>query len=441
MRRGARVLRALGLGIGDGIVVLAENRIETFGIFWAAQLAGLYYTPISTQFQRDEIAHILADCDAQVFIVSRAQLDKLHGVEIPQRHRYLVGEESSGARDSARREPDGFASWNDACDAELDVLIDGAREGAEMLYSSGTTGRPKGVRHARPGASLGTTSALFDRRVALHGMDADTVYLSTAPLYHSAPLRYTSMVHRLGGTAVVMSKFDAADALATIERYRVTHSQWVPTMFVRLLRLPEDVRTCYDLSSHRYAIHAAAPCPIDVKRAMLAWWGPILYEYYSGTEGNGQTAITAAEWLAHPGSVGRPLLGTVHVLDEQFREVPVGATGTVYFEGGPTFEYYKDPEKTRRSRSPHGWSTLGDIGHVDDDGYLYLTDRASFMIITGGVNVYPQEVENVLVAHPLIVDAAVFGVPHAEFGEAVKAAVELTAGAVATDALAAELIA
>jgi acyl-CoA synthetase (AMP-forming)/AMP-acid ligase II len=310
-----------------------------------------------------------------------------------------------------------------------------------MLYSSGTTGRPKGVRNAKPGAALGTVSELFRRRVALHGLDGAMVYLSTAPLYHSAPLRYNAMAHRLGGTSVVMEKFDAEQSLALIERFRVTHSQWVPTMLVRLLRLPEDVRARYDLSSHRYAIHAAAPCPEHVKRALIDWWGPIVHEYYSGTEGNGQTAISTAEWLAHPGSVGRAILGTLHIVDSHGREVAPGETGTVYFEGGPQFEYYKDPAKTLASRTSEGWSTLGDIGHVDSDGYLYLTDRAAHMIITGGVNVYPQEVENVLVGHPLVADAAVFGVPDEEFGEQVAAAVELIEGTSGTPALESELVA
>jgi acyl-CoA synthetase (AMP-forming)/AMP-acid ligase II len=362
--------------------------------------------------------------------VSAAELDKLEGIDVPQRHRFLGGGAAPG-----------YPSWAEAREAQPDELIPDACEGAEMLYSSGTTGQPKGVRNARPGAPIGSTSELFRRRVALHALDDRIVYLSTAPLYHSAPLRYTAMTHRLGGTAVIMPKFDAAAALAAIERHRITHSQWVPTMFVRLLRLPEEERNRWALDTHRFAIHAAAPCPVDVKRAMLDWWGPILYEYYSGTEGNGQTAITSDEWRAHPGSVGRPILGAVHVLDAQFREVPAGATGTVYFEGGPQFEYYKDPEKTARSRSPQGYSTLGDIGYVDRDGYLYLTDRASFMIISGGVNIYPQEVENVLLAHPLVADAAVFGVPNDEFGEEVKAAVELSKGATGDEVLAQELIA
>jgi len=429
-RRGAQVLRAAGLRPGDGIAVLSENRIESLALYWAAQLAGLYYTAISVQFLADEVNYILADCDAQVCVASTTQLERLPGLAVPQPTRFALGGPAPG-----------FESWTDAIDHAPDALIADACEGAEMLYSSGTTGRPKGVRNARAGAPIGTVSELFRRRVALHGLDGDMVYLSTAPLYHSAPLRYNAMTARLGGTSIVMDRFDAETALALIERYAVSHSQWVPTMFVRLLRLPEAVRRRYDLGSHRYAIHAAAPCPIPIKEAMLEWWGPIVYEYYSGTEGNGQTAISPAEWLSHRGSVGRAILGRIHILDADGREVAAGETGTVYFEGGPAFEYYKDPEKTRRSRTPEGWSTLGDIGHVDEDGYLYLTDRAAHMIITGGVNVYPQEVENVLVSHPDVADAAVFGVPDDEFGERVHAAVELSPGTQASDTLAASLIA
>jgi len=263
----------------------------------------------------------------------------------------------------------------------------------------------------------------------LHRISPETVYLSTAPLYHSAPLRYNAMVHRCGGTSIVMRKFDAEASLQLIERYRVTHSQWVPTMFVRLLRLPPEVRARHDLSSHRLAVHAAAPCPVEIKRQMLDWWGPILYEYYSGTEGNGQTAIAPQEWLAHPGSVGRPVLGEVHILDESGRELPPGEAGLVYFAGGPRFEYFKDPAKTAAAYNAQGWSTLGDVGYVDAEGYLYLTDRISHMIISGGVNIYPREVEDVLLGHPAVEDVAVFGIPHAEFGEEVKAAVQLVRGA------------
>jgi acyl-CoA synthetase (AMP-forming)/AMP-acid ligase II len=416
--KGARALRAMGLKTGDGIAVLAENHPDSLLLFWAAQLCGLYYTAISVQFQRAEIEHILNDCEADLFVCSRREAEK--DLSSPQRITIEL------------------ESWREHIAAERESLIADPAEGAEMLYSSGTTGKPKGVRAAQPGAALGTVSELFRRRLDLHGIDADTRYLSTAPLYHSAPLRYNNMVHRCGGTSVIMPKFDASTSLALVERYAITHSQWVPTMFVRLLRLPESERGAYDLSSHRYAIHAAAPCPVHVKEAMLDWWGPILHEYYSGTEGNGQTAISPEEWLRHKGSVGRPILGEVRIMDENDAVLPAGSTGRVFFEGGPRFEYFKDPEKTAAAYNDRGWSTLGDIGHLDADGYLYLTDRASHMIISGGVNIYPREVEDVLIAHPAVQDAAVFGVPDSEFGESVRAAVELIPERAVT---AAELIA
>ncbi len=407
--KGSQLLRRLGLASGDGIAVIAPNHPHSMAVYWAAQLAGLYYTPVSVQFQQREVRHILDDCDAKVLVYHESQAEKV--ADAPQAIRLDIDR------------------WLELIDAEPERLVGDAAEGAEMLYSSGTTGTPKGVRSARPGAPLNTVSELFRRRVELHGIGRDTVYLSTAPLYHSAPLRYNSMVQRCGGTCVIMPRFEAERSLALIEAERISHSQWVPTMFVRLLRLPEAVRQRYDLSSHRVAVHAAAPCPIEIKRKMLDWWGPILHEYYSGTEGNGQTAISPDDWLAHPGSVGRPILGEVHVVDDEGRELPPGRTGRVFFSGGPRFEYYKDPEKTAAAYDHRGWSTLGDIGHLDQDGYLYLSDRASHTIISGGVNIYPREVEDVLVSHPAVQDAAVFGIPNEEFGEEVKAAVELAAGA------------
>jgi long-chain acyl-CoA synthetase len=406
--QGAWHLRRRGLRTGDGVAVVAENHRDSLALYWACHHAGLWYTPVSVQFQRAEVQHILADCGAKLLVRSAAQADKTGGAPQP-----IVID---------------LDAWRALISAEPDRLPEDAAAGADMLYSSGTTGRPKGVRITGPGEPPDAISELVRRRAALHGIGPDTVYLSTAPLYHSAPLRYTSMVHRAGGTAVIMPRFDAEASLALIERHRVTHSQWVPTMFVRLLRLPDDVRRRYDLSSHRFAIHAAAPCPVAIKRRMLDWWGPILHEYYSGTEGNGQTAITPEEWLAHPGSVGRPVLGRVHILDEDGRACAPGEPGWVWFEGGPRFEYFRDPEKTAAAYNAAGWSTLGDIGYLDADGYLYLTDRASHMIISGGVNIYPREVEDVLLAHPGIADAAVFGVPNEEFGEEVKAAVERERG-------------
>ena len=315
--------------------------------------------------------------------------------------------------------------------------------GEIMLYSSGTTGRPKGVRRPLRLLKVDEDDMLvqFTRG---YGFDADTVYLSPAPIYHAAPLAFSVGVQSNGGTVVMMPRFDAEAALAAIERYRITHSQFVPTMFVRMLKLPAEVRSRYDLSSHRLAIHAAAPCPVEVKRAMIDWWGPIIHEYYGGTEGNGMTRIDSAAWLAHPGSVGRPIIGVLHICDEAGNAVPAGESGLVYFERDQLpFAYHKDAERTRAAQHPlhPTWSTLGDVGYVDAEGYLYLTDRKAFMIISGGVNIYPREIEDVLVTHPAVRDVAVFGLPDADMGEQVKAVVELMDEATPSDTLAAELLA
>jgi len=310
-----------------------------------------------------------------------------------------------------------------------------------MLYSSGTTGRPKGVKRVLTGEPFDALPNNYALTRKLYGLNQDTVYLSPAPLYHAAPLVFTNSVLSSGGTIIVMDHFDPEQALALIERHRVTASQWVPTMFVRLLRLPDAARRKCDLSSHKVAVHAAAPCPIEIKRAMIDWWGPILHEYYAGSEGNGFVVIDSHEWLAHPGSVGRAILGELRILDEDGHEQPADVPGAIYFANGPAFEYHNDPAKTQAAYNAQGWSTLGDVGYLDREGYLYLTDRKAYMIISGGVNIYPQETENVLTGHPGIVDVAVFGVPNAEFGEEVKAVVQPVDMALATPAFAAELIA
>ena len=314
-------------------------------------------------------------------------------------------------------------------------------EGVEMLYSSGTTGRPKGVRRPLTGAPAGTPDNAVVLVRDVFGCDGETVFLSTAPLYHGAPLILSTAVQRLGGTVVVMERFDALAALGAIERYRVTHSQWVPTMFVRLLKLAPDARGRSDLRSHRLAIHGAGPCPVAVKEQMIAWWGPILFDYYSGTEGAGVCAITSEEWLMHKGSVGRAVLGRAHIVGDDGRDCAPGETGDVYFSDGPSFEYFNDPVKTAETRNERGWATLGDVGYLDGDGYLYLTDRKAFTIVTGGVNVYPQEVEDVLVVHPKVADVAVFGVPNADLVEEVKAVVQAVPDAGTGPDLAHELLA
>ena len=337
---------------------------------------------------------------------------------------------------------EGYQSYEAARDAQPARPIADPQPGGIMLYSSGTTGVPKGVRHPLPEEPFGeNVSALVGLGKALYGFSSDMVYLSPAPLYHAAPLRWSMAVQQLGGTVVVMERFDPEAALAAIERYRVTHAQWVPTHFIRLLKLPDEVRCRYDLSSLQAVWHAAAPCPVPVKQAMIDWWGPIIGEYYAGTEGNGFCAISSAEWLRHKGSVGRNLTAQTRICGEDGEELPARSEGTVYFAGGGAFAYHNDAEKTASVANRHGWTTLGDVGWVDEEGYLYLTDRKSFMIISGGVNIYPAEIENLLVTHPEVADVAVIGAPHEEMGEEVVAVVQPRDLAAAGPALAAELMA
>jgi acyl-CoA synthetase (AMP-forming)/AMP-acid ligase II len=301
-------------------------------------------------------------------------------------------------------------------------------DGSDMLYSSGTTGRPKGVALNLGKNPLGSPNGVTSLGQFLFAMDDSTIYLSPAPLYHAAPLRWNLAVHRVGGTTIIMENFDAEEYLQLIEKHNVTHSQTVLTMFVRLLKLPNDVRTRYKTTSLTHIFHAAAPCPIDIKQQTIEWLGPIVHEYYAGSEGNGFVYCNSEQWLAHPGTVGQSLQGVIHILDDDGNELEIGQTGTIYFETQATFEYHNDPEKTKASKDSlgRGWSTLGDIGYLDNEQFLYLTDRKAFMIIAGGVNIYPQEAENVLVSHPDVIDVAVFGIPNEEFGEEVKAVVQPT---------------
>jgi long-chain acyl-CoA synthetase len=428
--QGAHLFRDRGIQRGGGIAIWLPNHAEFLKITWAAQRSGIYYTPISTFFQTSEVTYILANSDARLLITNRELLDRLPADFLTQSDLdvFLVDD---GPLPNWGRERDKYpkSPIADEC------------EGAEMIYSSGTTGQPKGVRFPLTFATLGEVSTLYKTRIEMHQLGPDVRYLSTAPMYHSAPLRYNMMVTRLGGTAYILEKFEAKAALEAIQRYRITHSQWVPTMFVRLLKLPPEVRLSYDTTSLRYVIHAAAPCPVEIKQQMIDWLGDIIYEYYSGTEANGSTAINTEEWLQHKGSVGKAIHGEIHILDDAGAPQANLSPGTVYFANGSDFSYYKDPEKTKLAKNDAGWSTLGDIGYVDDEGYLYLQDRKSFMIISGGVNIYPQEVENLLINHPKVSDVAVFGIPNTEFGEEVKAVVELVSDAAPSDDLENELIA
>jgi acyl-CoA synthetase (AMP-forming)/AMP-acid ligase II len=335
----------------------------------------------------------------------------------------------------------GFESWEAVVDAAADAPISDPAQGLDMLYSSGTTGRPKGVKWPMPQTPAGARTMLVNLLAPLFGYGRECRYLSPAPLYHAAPLRHCMTVIKLGGTVFVMEAFDAERSLQWIARHRITHSQWVPTMFVRMLKLPEDVRRRHDLSSMRVAVHAAAPCPVEVKQRMLDWWGPIIFEYYAGTENNGFCTISPQEWLQHKGSVGRASQGMLHICDEEGNELRTGEVGLVYFSGGPEFEYHNDPVRTAQTRNAQGWSTLGDIGRLDEEGYLYLVDRRAFMIISGGVNIYPQEAESVLIGHPQVADVAVIGVPSEDLGEEVKAVVQLLDPGDAGPDMGAELLA
>ena len=414
----AHLLRARGLNPGDHLAILSETTPQSLAVLWAAQLGGLIFTPINYHLTPGEVQHVLDDCGATGVVASARtapMVAKLGLTGVPVR--LTTGTE-------------GVAGFEPVAEAGADLPttpIADEGEGREMVYSGGTTGRPKGIRKPTAQTAIGdpaNPAVQTALGMANYGVDHTSVYLSPAPLYHSAPLVFCMCVHRVGGTVVLMERFDPADCLRLIGQYRVTHAQFVPTMFSRMLKLPAKVREAADVTSLRLAIHAAAPCPVGVKQQMIEWWGPILFEYYAGTEDIGHSAITSEEWLAHPGSVGRPLQ-PVHIVGPDGNEVPRGEIGVVYFDGGRDFQYHNDPERTAAAAHPNGWRTLGDMGRLDDDGYLYLTDRVAHTIISGGVNIYPQEIEDALIMHPEVADAAVIGVPNDDLGEEVRAVVQL----------------
>ncbi|MGA8545133.1 MAG: fatty-acid--CoA ligase FadD4 [Mycobacterium sp.] len=430
----AHYFRRAGLVEGDAVAILMENNEHIHAVMWAARRSGLYYVPINTHLTAPEAAYIVDNSAAKAIIGSAALRKTCENLA-----EHLPG----GLPDLLMIADDDLPDWQryPECVADQpDTPIADEREGDLLQYSSGTTGRPKGIKrelpHVAPGEAPGMMSALVG-----FWMHPDAVYLSPAPLYHTAPSVWSMTVQAGGITTVVMEKFDPEGCLDAIQRHRVTHGQFVPAMFTRMLKLPSAVRDSYDLSSLQRVMHAAAPCPVEIKKQMIDWWGPIVDEYYASSEAIGSTLISAEEWLAHPGSVGKPMMCQIHILDDDGNELPPGQAGEIYFEGGFSFEYLNDVEKTAASRDNHGWATVGDVGYVDEDGYLYLTDRRHHMIISGGVNIYPQEAENLLVTHPKVLDAAVFGIPDDEMGQSVKAAVQTVDPADATDKFADDLMA
>jgi long-chain acyl-CoA synthetase len=412
----AQMLRHLGLKAGDHIALLLENHEAYFEICFGAHRAGIIYTAMSTRLTVGEAAYIIDNCEAKLLITSLAMSEiaaQLLAQTPGLKHRLMLDGTQAG-----------YEAYEAAVAACPATRIADETAGGDMLYSSGTTGRPKGVFVPPDEPAIDAPNPLIGICTKLYGMGTGSVYLSPAPLYHAAPLRFSMTSMRLGGTCVVMEHFDAEDFLRQVERHKVTHTQLVPTMFVRMLKLPPEARSRHDLSSLAIAIHAAAPCPVPVKAQMIEWWGPVIWEYYAGTEGNGMTMVGAREWLAHPGTVGRAVIGKLRICDDDGNEVPTGTPGTIYFAEGRPFSYHNDADKTAGSRNRHGWTTLGDIGYVDEEGFLFLTDRKAHMIISGGVNIYPQEAENLLITHPRVLDCAVIGVPNEEFGEEVKAVVQ-----------------
>jgi long-chain acyl-CoA synthetase len=433
----AKWLGSLGLAEGAVVALVLDNDVHVIELWWAAKRAGCYYLPIAGHLKPAEMAFILRDADVQVVVVGQgyvaAAAEACHGLgpaDLP--HRFVVGDAALG-----------FSNFEDAVThTSPDAALSIRRTGRELIYSSGTTGSPKGVRRALTPRGETALPPLEIKIREIFQMSSSMVYLSCAPLYHATG-RFLNRAIEAGGACIIMPKFDAMGALKAIERHKVTHTQWVPTMFQRLLALPPDIRGRFDISSLKLALHSAAPCPVSIKRQMIDWWGPIVDEYYGGTENVGVTFINAADWLDHPGSVGRAVVGAIHILsdDGEERELPPGEIGQIYFSGGVGFVYHNDAAKTRGAFSRQGWGTYGDLGSVDPDGYLYISDRRTDLIISGGVNIYPKEIENVLETHPKVLEAAVVAKTDAEFGQSVLAVVRLIPGVGGDPALKAELTA
>ncbi|VIO68219.1 Long-chain-fatty-acid--CoA ligase [Bradyrhizobium ivorense] len=432
----AHLFRRRGMKRLDHYSIFMENNDRYLEACGAGERAGLYFTCVNSFLTPGELAYILTNSQSRILITSQLKLDVAREAlkECPQVELCIVVD---GDGESER-----IVGLTQATAGLPSTPIADEALGTAMLYSSGTTGRPKGIVRPLPEQPPVQNLPLFDFLIKLWHYREGMVYLSPAPLYHSAPQAAVNLTIRMGGTVIIMESFDPERYLQLVQQWGITHTQLVPTMFSRMLKLPEEVRRRYDLSSLEIAIHAAAPCPALVKDDMIKWWGPIIHEYYGATEGLGFTACNSEEWLAHRGTVGKVLLGDLHILDENLKPCPNGTPGTVWFKTGSPFEYFNDPAKTSEARSPDGsMSTVGDVGYIDDDNFLYLTDRATFMIISGGVNIYPQECENLLITHPKVADAAVFGVPNVDLGEEVKAVVQPVDGVAPGPDLAEELIA
>lgn len=423
----AQFLRASGLRQGDRVAFRLENCLEVFPFVWGAQRAGMLYVSISNKFTYDELEFILHDSGAKL-LLSSAQGEGTVLKKVAENFSESIQLLGTGVL------PDGWRSWSEALAGCSEEPIADEYHGVDMMYSSGTTGRPKGIVSAiDPAKPVDEAPVLATLASQLFGMDSDAVYLSPAPLYHAAPLRWCMATQYLGGTVIVQERFDPEQTLAAIETHSVTHAQFVPTHFNRLLDLPEEARQRYDVSSLESVVHAAAPCSIETKQQIIDWFGPLVDEYYAGSEGSGMTFCSCADWLEHKGSVGRAVVGTLRICDDEGDPLPVGEEGGIYFENGLPFSYHQDEVKTAESTNKHGWTTIGDVGRLDEDGFLYLTDRKSFMIISGGVNIYPQEIENLLINQPLVRDIAIIGTPDKDFGETVTAVVELYDPSLATD--------
>jgi long-chain acyl-CoA synthetase len=436
-RRSCQVSRLLaehGVGPGDHVAIMLANHPEYFEIGWGAQRRGAYWTPVNWHLTADEAGYIVEDCGATVLFASpeTAEVAAQIVARKPGMAVFVTGGQQTGAPS--------VASYEAAIAGQPASPLPNEVEGIYFFYSSGTTGRPKGIKRPNAFPPFGTGIGLEVLMKAAFGFGPDSVYLCPAPLYHAAPLGWSMGAQRNGGTVVLMERFDPRECLRAIEKYSVTHVQFVPTHFVRMLKLPEADRRAFDVSSLQAVVHAAAPCPVEVKQQMIDWLGPVLWEYYAGSEGNGMTMIGTPDWLAHPGSVGRAIVGAVHIMSEDGDELPPGEDGIVYFEG-PSFEYHNDPVKTASARNEKGWSTLGDMGHLDADGFLFLTDRRTDLIISGGVNIYPAEIEEALIMHPAVADVAVIGIPDAEMGQSVVAIVQPSIPGTGSPELAADLMA